>query len=311
MSTTATTAPKPASATAVSAPITEHEVRFFVDQGFLVVRDLVQAAELESLKADLLALARGTYPCPSLKPMPDHLSDAEITQSLLCIHQPHYVSPVMRSFTEHPAIAKVLSRITAAHLPHWDGSVKCMQTMLFIKPPGKPGQAWHQDERYIPTRDRSLIGAWIAIDDATIENGCLWVIPGSHRNGYLFPFKPPTDLEEYDGSDQCHGFDESAAVPVEVKAGSVVFFNGYLLHKSLRNRSQVYRRALVSHYMNSWSLLPWYNTEVPNEGSVSIGVADSRRIIPITGTDPYAWKGVESAPNEVWLRTFHPSHPGR
>lgn len=48
-----------------------------------------------------------------------------------------------------------------------------MQTMLFVKPPGFPGQAWHQDENFIPTRDRSLCGGWIALDDATIENGCL------------------------------------------------------------------------------------------------------------------------------------------
>ena len=46
----------------------------------------------------------------------------------------------------------------------------------------------------IPTRDRSLIGAWIAIDDANIENGCLWVIPGSHRNGYLYQVDPRTFL---------------------------------------------------------------------------------------------------------------------
>ena len=60
-------------------------------------------------------------------------------------------------------------------------NVKAMQSMLFIKAEGKPGQAWHQDEYYIPTRDRSLTAAWIALDDATVENGCLWVLPGSHR----------------------------------------------------------------------------------------------------------------------------------
>jgi ectoine hydroxylase-related dioxygenase (phytanoyl-CoA dioxygenase family) len=57
--------------------------------------------------------------------------------------------------------------------------------MLFIKSEGKPGQAWHQDELFIPTRDRSLAAAWIALDDATVENGCLWVLPGSHARGVL------------------------------------------------------------------------------------------------------------------------------
>ena len=82
----------------------------------------------------------------------------------------------------HPRIVDVL---TAAIGPN----VKCMQSMLFIKHAGKPGQAWHQDEDFIPTRDRSLGAAWIAIDEATVENGCLWVIPGSHRPGILWPLR--------------------------------------------------------------------------------------------------------------------------
>ena len=115
------------------------------------------------------------------------MTDAEVLQNILCIHQPHFISPVMEKYARHPKICGILGQITAAHLPFWDGSVKCMQSMLFVKPPQFQGQAWHQDEIYIPTRDRSLIGAWIAMDDATIENGCLWVVPGSHRTGYLYP----------------------------------------------------------------------------------------------------------------------------
>ena len=291
---------------AAGQAVCDAEVRGFVDNGFHVGTGLVSPAELAELKADMLRLARGHYPCESLKPIPSELDDQAALENILCIHQPHYISPVMRRFAEHPRICAVLSRITAAHLPHWDGSVKCMQTMLFVKAPGKQGQAWHQDERYIPTRDRSLIGAWIAIDDATVDNGCLWVIPGSQRNGYLFPTKPHGEPDEYDSADMAHGFDLKAAVPVEVKAGSVVFFNGYLLHKSLKNRSQIYRRALVSHYMNSWSLLPWHQVETA-EGKIGVGLADSRRVFPVAGADAYAWKGYEEHTKDVFLRSYAPA----
>ena len=294
------TAPATAPSTAVART---EAARFFVENGYFIGERLVSPDELTALKSDLLKLARGGYPCNSLKPLPAELSDQDALEHILCIHQPHFVSPVMRSFAEHPRIAAVLSQITAAHLPHWDGSVKCMQSMLFVKAPGKQGQAWHQDERYIPTRDRSLIGAWIAIDDATMDNGCLWVVPGSHQTGYLFPTRDHGQHEEYDLSDQAFGFDDTKAIPVEVKAGSVVFFNGYLLHKSLKNRSQIYRRALVSHYMNAWSLLPWYAVETPN-GKTSVGLADARKIIPISGADPYAWKGIEPLGDDVWLRSY-------
>ncbi|GEM_PF-2478695 len=193
----------------------------------------------------------------------------------------------------------ILSQITAAHLPNWDGSVKCMQSMLFVKPPGFQGQAWHQDEIYIPTRDRSLVGAWIAIDDANVENGCLWILPGSHRMGYLYPQRAHSNADEFDFAPESFGFDESKEIPVEVKAGAMVFFNGYLLHRSRRNRRQVYRRVLVNHYMNAWSHLPWGQLR---EGEHP-AMADRRCIVPVAGIDPYAWKGYEAPKKDVWLRS--------
>src|SRR5258705_13706173 len=89
------------------------------------------------------------------------------------------MSPVMFGAICHPSIVEVLTAVVGPN-------VKCMQSMLFIKAAGKPGQAWHQDEVYIPTRDRSLCGGWIAMDDATVENGCLWVIPGSQKTGTMY-----------------------------------------------------------------------------------------------------------------------------
>lgn len=278
--------------------IGENDVRFFVEQGYLVVPGVITPDELEELKADLITLSRGKYPGEGIPPMPDELTDDEVLQRILCIHQPHYVSPVMEKYIRHAKICAILGKITAAHLPFWDGRVKCMQSMTFVKPPQFQGQAWHQDEIYIPTRDRSLIGAWIAIDDATIKNGCLWVVPGSHRNGYLYPQHAHNNADEFDFAPESYGFDESEQIPVEVKAGTMVFFNGYLLHRSMKNRSNIYRRVLVNHYMNSWSLLPWSLKEGETMAS-----ADRRNVIQVVGDDPYEWKGYDNPTNNVWLRT--------
>lgn len=278
--------------------VSDAQVRSFVEEGFLVVPNLISPDELEEIKADTVRLARGGYPCEGIPPLPESRSDDDVLRGILCIHQPHYVSPVMDKFVRHPALCGVLSQVTAAHLPFWDGSVKCMQSMLFVKPPQFQGQAWHQDEVYIPTRDRSLIGAWIAVDDATIENGCLYVIPGSHRTGYLYPQRDHGNPDEFDFARESWGFDESKQIPVEVKAGTVVYFNGYLLHRSFKNRSQIYRRVLVNHYMNAWSPLPWSIKEGEHPAS-----ADRRGIVPVAGIDPYAWKGYDTPPHNVWLRT--------
>lgn len=282
----------------VPKPLTETQVHFFVENGYLIVEDVLTTSEVEELRQDIVALARGQYPCNGLESLPQTGTDQELLEHILCIHQPHYVSPTMEKYVRHPIVSGILSQITAAHLPYWDGSVKCMQSMLFVKPPNFQGQAWHQDEIYIPTRDRSLIGAWMALDDATIENGCLWIIPGSHRQGYLYPQRPHNNPEEFDFAPESHGFDESAAIPVEVHTGTVVLFNGYLLHRSHKNRSSVYRRVLVNHYMNAWSLLPW--SLQPGE---TVATADKRNVIPVAGIDPYAWKGYDTPAKNVWLRS--------
>ena len=168
---------------AVPRVVSDAQVQSYLRDGFLAVEDLVTGDELDELKRDVVRVARGDYGAEGLDPLPADATDAEVLDTVLCIHQPHHVSPVIRDFVRHPRVSGVLAQITGAHLPWWDGSVKCMQSMYFVKPPGFQGQAWHQDEIYIPTRDRSLLGAWIAVDDATVRNGCLWVLAGSHRKG--------------------------------------------------------------------------------------------------------------------------------
>ncbi|MDJ0657547.1 MAG: phytanoyl-CoA dioxygenase family protein [Xanthomonadales bacterium] len=290
--------------TDMAAPAADHDLaKQFADQGFLVCEHLLGPEEIDELKADLVRLARGEYPCGSLAPLPADIPDDEAMNRILCIHMPHFVSPLVRRYTTHPRIAEILGRVVGAHLKegHWDGGVKCMQSMFFAKPPGKPGQAWHQDEVYIPTRDRSLCGAWIAIDDANVDNGCLWVLPGSHKAGVLFPQKDHGRPDEFDVSPESYGFDDSAELPVEVPAGSVVFFNGYLLHRSKKNVSGGYRRALVNHYMSTQSFLPWFVEDAENVG---IARADHRAVHVVTGKDPYKESGYVVPEDAVWLRQY-------
>lgn len=258
---------------------------FFHENGYVVLDRALSRQEIDALNHDAAKICRGDYGhFAGLLPAKDGETDEEVLARHLCIHFPHKMSPLMLNTIAHPAIVRVLTAIIGP-------DVKCMQSMLFIKAAGKPGQAWHQDEFYIPTRDRSLCGGWIALDDATVENGCLWVIPGSHRPGILWP-----QHEHHDGRFDCGGesihfpYTDADAVPVPVKAGSLVFFNGYLLHRSLPNYAKAgYRRALVNHYMSATSLLPWVATD---QGE-SVANADVRDIVMVAGHDPYAYKGVE------------------
>lgn len=270
----------------------------YVSDGYVVVEQLVSAAERVAVADELVAFARGDYPVANPPALGPDATDDERLAQILAVHFPHWVSPVVETMVRHAGIAAVLEEITGAHIPFWDGRVKCMQSMLFAKPPGLPGQAWHQDERYIPTRDRSLVGAWIALDDADEGNGCLRVLPQSQRPGRLYPLRDHGMPDEFDPGEEAHGFDDADEVLIEVAAGDVVFFNGYLLHRSKRNASSDRpRRALVNHYCSAWSNLPWMQRE-----GIDIGIKDYRAIVPVVGEDPYPERPIEPGLDKVFLR---------
>ncbi|MBI3831948.1 MAG: phytanoyl-CoA dioxygenase family protein [Planctomycetes bacterium] len=292
-----------ATATAVkSAPaqafirgaITPAHVAFYKEYGFLVHENAFDPDEIDELNRDTAKICRGEYGAvkggwvagtEGIDPAASAgQSDDEVIKKFLCIHFPHKISQTMLKSITHRSFVHVLTNIIGPN-------VKCMQSMLFVKAAGKPGQAWHQDEFYIPTRDRSLTGGWIAMDDATVENGCLWVIPGSQKQGVLWPQHTHTD-RRFDCAGESFQFPytDDDAVPVEVKRGSVVYFNGYLLHRSLPNLKKTgFRRALVHHFMSAESLLPWHP---PKEGQ-HMGMMDVRDIVMVAGKDPYAYKGLE------------------
>ncbi len=270
--------------------MTPEQVSSYRENGFFVAENAYTKEEIEALRKETVDLCRqGSFKVWSREDretpviqFAEDASDMEVLAEYLCIHFPHKASEIFKSTLAHPNTVEILSKVIGPN-------VKCMQSMLFIKSAGKPGQAWHQDEDYIPTRDRSMTGAWIALDDATVQNGCLWVIPGSHKPGVLWPQKWHAD-QRFDCALEAYQFPykDEDAIPVEVKAGSMVVFNGYLLHRSLPNVTENgLRRSLVNHYMSAESLLPWHE---PKEGE-SMATADYRDVVLVCGKDPYAYKG--------------------
>ncbi len=284
--------------TAPSSTITLADVQRYHDDGYLVVENLFSADDIATLRAETLSICRAERgEVKDLPPIAPDDTDDDIMRRVLCIHFPHKISQLMLDYLKHPALADILTQLIAP-------DVKSMQSMLFIKAAGKPGQAWHQDEDFIPTRDRSLIGAWIALDDATIENGCLWIIPSSHKHGILWEMQAQ-DSADFDCTDESVGFPytDADAVSVEVTAGTVVLFNGYTLHRSLPNvATSGYRRALVNHYMSASSLLPWS----PPQPGEHIATLDHRDVVMVAGKDPYAWKGY----TDVMQPRVRPSREG-
>lgn len=260
-------------------------VRFRRD-GFLVVRNLVPAPEIEELVRHTDDLMQGRLPQQSramaerdltkdhgvstqaLEAPPAHLSPAEKAQYFLRIHMLHRKLELHERYLLHPRVLDVLEVLIGP-------DVLALQTMLFLKPPGKPGQGWHQDSYYIPTHPDTLCGAWIAVDPCDELNGAMWFAKGSQAE----PVYPPCPEVSYGFGDRLvsdithvkgvSNTDDSAnmlsrvadrydQVLVAANPGDVVFFGGHVLHRSKKNfSSDRFRRSFVSHYCNARSFTQW------------------------------------------------------
>jgi phytanoyl-CoA hydroxylase len=120
--------------------------------------------------------------------------------------------------------------------------------MYIFKQPGIGGEVrWHQDATFFDTTPISVTTFWFALEDATIENGCLWVEPGGHRGPLRERFLRNGDAIRMEKLDHTPWPDDSVAVPLEATAGSLVCFHGLLPHYSAPNRSPVSRHAYTLH----------------------------------------------------------------
>jgi phytanoyl-CoA hydroxylase len=156
-------------------------------------------------------------------------------------HAMHDLDPVFERFTHDPKLAAVARDLGLEQAQIW-------QSMYIFKQPGIGGEVrWHQDATFFDTTPISVTTFWFALEDATIDNGCLWVEPGGHRGPLRERFLRDGDDIKMEKLDTTPWPDDSVAVPLEAKAGSLVCFHGLLPHYSAPNRSPVSRHAFTLH----------------------------------------------------------------
>ncbi|SHG40919.1 phytanoyl-CoA dioxygenase family protein [Massilia sp. CF038] len=156
-------------------------------------------------------------------------------------HALHDLDPVFEQFSRDPKLAAVARDLGLRDAKVW-------QSMYIFKQPGIGGEVrWHQDATFFETTPVSVTTFWFALEDATIDNGCLWVEPGGHRGPMRERFVRNGDDIKMEKLDSTPWPDDSVAVPLEAKAGSLVCFHGLLPHYSAPNRSPVSRHAYTLH----------------------------------------------------------------
>lgn len=188
-------------------------------------------------------------------------------------HALHDLDPVFNRFSRTPELAALVTQLGF-------NQPLLIQSMYVFKQPNIGGEVTcHQDATFLYTEQPSVVGLWFALEDATIENGCLWAIPGGHKRGLTSRF-----VRAPGGGTRFEVLDESAwpldqLVPLEVEKGTLIILHGLLPHMSLTNRSPGSRHAYTLHVIEGTCRYPSDNwlqrsTEMPPRGFNSTAASD-------------------------------------
>ncbi len=228
--------------------LSTQQVEQFGADGVIVVEDLLDAAEVEALRqrAEWVASAAAEQvSSKALIQVEPRVEAGELTADdyALSLRKMSHLAFCDEVFQEHARNTKILDVIESLLGP----DIKLYQDQLFMKPP-KVGsrQVYHQDQPlgfYIDPP--AMVSCWAALDDATIDNGCLWMLPGTHRFGVI-------EREKW------HDYEEKALAgelagerPIELKTGSCSFHHGLILHSSRANLTGQRRRGYATHYVSA------------------------------------------------------------
>src|SRR3954471_766196 len=183
-----------ATATPSSPLITPAQVAQFSEAGYCVVDAVYSAAEIDAIDAffeDFKRLGHSIYDNGH------KFEEVDPAKVQLRAMHPHRYSERAKSWALHPRVASVLATLLGR-------DPLLAQTMYYFKPPGAKGQGMHQDNFYLLAAPATCIAAWTSIDGADVDNGCLYVVPGSNRKDIHCPT---------DGSEAWLGYGDSHIKP--------------------------------------------------------------------------------------------------
>jgi phytanoyl-CoA hydroxylase len=168
-------------------------------------------------------------------------------------HALHDLDPVFDRFSRTEAIEQLVGDLGIS-------DPLLLQSMYIFKQPRIGGEVTcHQDATFLYTEPLRMVGLWFALEDATIENGCLWAIPGGHKLGLKSRFVRAEDggtrLETFDASP----WPEETLQALEVEKGSLIVLDPLLPHLSRENRSAKSRHAYTLHVIDAASKYPASN----------------------------------------------------
>jgi phytanoyl-CoA hydroxylase len=246
-------------------------IRDFRRDGFLVVPDFLSAPELEALRVgvdsavaalgDRKLAARADMQGPDWRDG-DGYYDRVFTQRLNL----WLVNDVVKRTMLAPELGKMLCELAGV-----DG-MRVWHDQALIKEPFANPTAWHLDNPYWSFHSKSSLSIWIALDDATLQNGCLYFMPKSHE---VARFQSVPIGEDMNGLFKtCPELAQADPVAVPMRAGSASFHNGLTAHAAGANMTRGRRRAMTCAYMPEGSTFNGQRNILPDAYFESLHVGD-------------------------------------
>lgn len=227
---------------AAAEEVTEERVRQFREQGFLVIDRILSDEEVAAAKEAVSDIIHGRITGPYVQMMKKEHDLRTPEERELAVRKLHRFvdhAPALHRACFHPGVQRTLEML-------FGEKAQFLEDQAILKPPSKEAGAekpWHQDMAYGNLSQTKMVcGVWIALDDAGLDNGCMHVIPGSHRDGPV-PHYAIRDWQLCDAR-----VDVAQDVACTLKPGGALFFHGLLHHGTPPNFSGKRRRALQFHY---------------------------------------------------------------
>jgi phytanoyl-CoA hydroxylase len=236
------------------AVLSEKEIKFYHEHGYLGVENVfspVEIAELRRVTDEFVEKSRDVAKSGDVFDVePSHTREQPRLRRL---KEPVKQHAVYRQALRHPAVLDIVSQLIGPAF-----STNGDKLNMKLANVGSPVE-WHQDWAFYPHTNDDLLAVGVAMDDSTMENGCLLVIPGSHK-GRVYDHNQDG---HFVGAISEPGFQPQGAIPIELKAGGISLHHVRLLHGSAPNRSSRTRRLLLFQYVaaDAWPLMggakPW------------------------------------------------------
>jgi len=261
--------------------LTAEQIHDYDENGFLVVEGFAEERECDELRARAAELVRKFEPAEIVSIFSTHEQNRVADEYFMTsgdkirfffeenafqpdgtLKQPkersinkighalHDLDPTFSEFSRSAKVKQIARAIGFA-------DSYLVQSMYIFKQPNIGGEvSCHQDSSFIYTEPTDIVGLWFALEDATIENGCLWAIPGGHKRGLKSRWvRSPEGKMKFDVYD-AEAWPENELVPLEVTKGSLILLNGLLPHRSFENRSPRSRHAYTLHLIHAGAEYP-------------------------------------------------------